>query len=135
MYVLTIRQFRERRFILSLFITFVKRRREELGLTQAELAEKCVLSRVSVGNIEKKQKVGIKKVEQILKFETLVKLAKGLELPIIELMKLAKGYESIEILLGEVKAYNLDYMWFEKLGRYEKQVVTDFAEFLVRKKV
>lgn len=113
---------------------FVRKRREELGLTQTALGKKCGLSTVAVGNIEKKQIVYGKPVEQVPKFETLVKLAEGLELPIVDLMKKAKGYEGVEKLLDELTAYKPDYSWFEKLGRYERQAVKDFAEYLREKK-
>lgn len=59
---------------------YIRRRREELGLTLAELSERCGLSESALSLIERNLRTR-------LQFDTIAKLAQGLEVSIETLAK------------------------------------------------
>lgn len=107
-------------------------RRREQGLTQAELAKRSGLSPQTVSNMEKLQVVKGQPREMEQKFSNLMKVAKGLGVPAIDILKHAKGYEMINELVQQVCQYDQYQLegWYEMLDTNQKKVVRIFAEFL-----
>lgn len=112
----------------------IKHRRSQLRITQQKLAEKSCLSVRTIKYLENFQNVNGEKKPIRFKFNTLVELAKGLEMSAAELIRLVPGYEKIDEVIQEEMTNSQVQTLVDNLSIEELSDLKKYARWLKEKR-